>query len=183
MKNKFSFLFATTFFLAPHFSFADDVVKRKPQTLLAGNGAVSESEESKAFQEALQKAQGGDAEAQFKVGKNYQSGNSKAGIVAKDLALAESWYLKAARQGHHGAILATHYIYSEKAREAVRKKKNDSDAIAEAIKWSLLSRGLEKWKWDKWDVVPLTEATKAEGEKRAKAFRDENNLTVKSYGK
>jgi hypothetical protein len=56
----------------------------------------------------LESAQKGDAEAQFELGKNYETG--RIGLP-KDLALAEHWYREAAAQGDSFAEASLGILY------------------------------------------------------------------------
>lgn len=60
------------------------------------------------FQEALRKAQQGDAEAQFDCGERYFHGDG----VPQDDAEAFRWFLKGAEQGHVQAQASTGLLYA-----------------------------------------------------------------------
>ena len=69
--------------------------------LLAGGCALFPPR-AESFDSLLARAEAGDAEAQFKVGKHYQTGDKHKG-VEQDYAQAAIWLRKAAEQGHAAA--------------------------------------------------------------------------------
>ena len=63
---------------------------------------VSVSDEERIIQELQQKAEAGDAEAQYKLGNRYYYGT----FVEKDYGKAVYWYTKAAEQGDVAAQIS-----------------------------------------------------------------------------
>lgn len=131
------------------------------------------TEAYRAYLQKLKDAEAGDARAQFGLGFTYLNGNQSLGIT-KDVASAEKWFLKSAKQGNHDAFEFLHMMHSFRAGELARKNLNDSEEVAEEVKWYLLRFDRSKYPNDK----PMTRETKAEGEARAKAFRQENGLKI-----
>ena len=61
----------------------------------------------KAYEEFLPLAEGGMAAAQYKLGLMYENGRG----VPKDLAMAETWYSRAAEQGYSSAAYNLGFVY------------------------------------------------------------------------
>ena len=133
---------------------------------------AGESEEKKAFKETLKKAEMGDPSAQSEVGAIYAGGNSNLGIKS-DRKIGKEWYLKAANQGYQPVYSKLSMFHAMGANFYQSYGLNQSDEIAESVKWVLLSRNIETYPSLEWAFGKMSESTKAEGERRAKAFRDE----------
>lgn len=146
-------------------------------TPLAGFSADSEA--TKAFKESLKKAQAGDPEAQCEIAKIYIDGNTSFGIKS-DRKLAKSWFQKAANQGHESAYQLLSKFHAMGALFYQAYGLNQSDEIAESVKWDLVYRDKETYPSLEWMHGKMSQTTKAEGERRAKAFRDEQAKRDKS---
>jgi TPR repeat protein len=133
----------------------------------------------------LQKGQQGDSVAQYQLGRGYDRGFSEnktrgeGGFPKRDETVALDWYLKSAVQGNVEATRAM----SDKSRfkNGQSIKAGDDDALAEQIKWSLLSSGYEKYstRLKNYNGIMITDQIRADGELRAKTFRDQNKLVAK----
>jgi TPR repeat protein len=135
-------------------------------------GLSADNEATKAFKEDLKKAEGGDPKTQCEIASIFAGGNLSLGIKA-DRKIAKSWYLKAVNQGYAPAY---HKLSMFHALEAVMCKArgvSESEEIAESIKWVLIHRNKEEYPDRNWAFGQMSESTKAEGERRAKAFRAE----------
>jgi hypothetical protein len=133
---------------------------------------AGESEEKKAFLETFKKAEMGDPSAQCEIGSIYAGGNSNLGIKA-DRKIAKSWYQKAANQNHNPAYELLYKFHAMGANFYQAYGVNQSDEIAESVKWDLIYRDKESYPSLEWLYGKMSESTKAEGERRAKAFRAE----------
>lgn len=131
-----------------------------------------DNEESKIFQETLVKAEMGDPSAQCEMGAIYAGGNSKLGIKS-DRKLARAWYLRAAYQGCQPSYHKLSMFHAMGANFYHAYGLNQSDEISESVKWDLLHRNKETYSSLQWAFGRMSESTKAEGERRAKAFRAE----------
>ena len=144
---------------------------------------AGESEEKKAFKETLKKAEMGDPSAQSEVGAIYAGGNSNLGIKS-DRKIGKEWYLKAANQGYQPVYSKLSTFHAMGANFYQSYGLNQSEEIAELVKWFLLSRNSESYPSLEWLGGKMSESTKAEGERRAKAFRAEQaNKTPARSGK
>jgi len=133
---------------------------------------VADSEEKKAFRETLKKAEMGDPSAQCEIGDIYAGGNSNLGIKS-DRKVGRAWYQKAINQGYQPVYSTLSKFHSMGANFYQAYGLNQSDEIAELVKWYLLSRGIESYPSLQWLGGKMSESTKAEGERRAKEFRAE----------
>jgi len=133
---------------------------------------AGESEEKKAFNETLKKAEMGDPKAQSEIGAIYVGGNTKLGIKS-DRKIGEAWYLKAANQGYQPVYNKLATFHANGAHSYKFYGLNQSEEIAESVKWDLLYRKIESYPSLGWAFGKMSESTKAEGERRAKAFMDE----------
>jgi TPR repeat protein len=135
---------------------------------------IPDSEEFRAFKEALQKAEDGDSKAQCVIGLSYLVGSEKKGIQ-KNEATAEAWYLKAAKQGNKTAFKQLREIHGRRAGELRAKGKSDTEEVAEFLKFGLLL-GRDQ------DLLSseISDSTKAEAKRRAAKFRQENGLPAAS---
>ncbi|KAF9976306.1 hypothetical protein BGZ73_008794 [Actinomortierella ambigua] len=103
-----------------------------------------------AMLELLDKANAGDAEAQYEVGQAYEDGREKAGITV-DYRQAADWYHKAADQGHVRAQYCLGVMYRggcdgvEKDDEAsvswIRKAVEQDDAEAKVLLGVMYEQG------------------------------------------
>ena len=131
------------------------------------------SEEAKVFAEFMAKVAANDPVALETYGVYLLTGSNA--YVQQDQALGISYFEKAAAKGRRGACvsLAMHYeARANRSRHASpsdpqRETGNESDLIAESIKWALLSGTSEKVILTKPGVSDLT---KAEGLRRAGAW-------------
>lgn len=81
-----------------------------PALVFAGIVAFAQSPPQKPLRERLlESAQKGDADAQFELGKNYETG--RIGLP-KDLAQAQHWYHAAADQGDPYALASLGIMYN-----------------------------------------------------------------------
>jgi TPR repeat protein len=135
-------------------------------------GFSADNEATKAFKEDLKKAGAGDPEAQCAIGSIYAGGNTSLGIKA-DRNIANSWYLKAANQGYKPVYGKLSMFHALEAVMCKARGASESEEIAEHIKWFLVSQNKEKHRNREWAFGQMSESTKAEGERRAKAFMDE----------
>jgi TPR repeat protein len=133
---------------------------------------IADSEEKKAFRETLKKAEMGDPSAQCEIGAIYAGGNSNLGIKA-DRKLGRAWYQKAANQNYQPVYHTLSMFHAMGANFYQAYGLNQSDEIAESIKWALLSRNTESYPSLAWAFGKMSESTKVEGERRAKEFRAE----------
>jgi TPR repeat protein len=133
---------------------------------------AGESEEKKAFRETLKKAEMGDPKAQSEIGGIYAGGNTNLGIKA-DRKIGKAWYLKAANQGYQPVYSKLSMFHAMGANFYQSYGLNQSEEIAELVKWFLLSRNTESYPSLEWLGGKMSESTKAEGERRAKTFRAE----------
>ena len=133
---------------------------------------AGESEEKKAFNETLKKAEMGDPKAQSEIGAIYAGGNTNLGIKS-DRKIGKAWYLKAANQGYQPVYSKLSMFHAMGANFYQSYGLNQSEEIAELVKWFLLSRNTESYPSLEWLGGKMSESTKAEGERRAKAFMDE----------
>jgi TPR repeat protein len=140
---------------------------------------AGESEEKKAFKETLQKAEMGDPKAQSEIGAIYVGGNAKLGIKS-DRKIGEAWYLKAANQGYQPVYNKLATFHANGAHSYKFYGLNQSEEIAESVKWNLLYRKIESYPSLEWAFGKMSESTKAEGERRAKTFMDEQAKKAKS---
>ena len=81
------------------------------------------------FEDALQKAQKGDAEAQYELGRIYETG---ARMINSDISTAKKWYRLAREQGYEDAVSALSRIYRdeelmERRRRHEWHKKHDAN--------------------------------------------------------
>jgi TPR repeat protein len=153
----------------PFASYSKEKTKA-PQSLPAL--PVGESEERKAFKETLKKAEMGDPKAQSEIGAIYAGGNSNLGIKS-DRKIGKAWYLKAASQGYQPVYHTLSMFHAMGANFYQAYGLNQSDEIAESVKWVLLSRNIETYPSLEWAFGKMSESTKAEGERRANSFRAE----------
>jgi len=133
---------------------------------------AGESEEKKAFKEDLQRAMKGDPEAQCAIATIYAGGNTSLGVKV-DRNIASSWYLKAANQGYRPVYSKLSMFHALEAVMCKARGASESEEIAEHIKWFLVAQNKEKHRNREWAFGQMSESTKAEGERRAKAFMDE----------
>jgi TPR repeat protein len=134
------------------------------------SSGVPDSEEFRAFKEALLKAEGGDSKAQCGIGLLYLVGNEKIGIK-KNESTAESWYLKAAKQGNKTAFKQLREIYGRRAGELRVKGKSDTEEVTEFLKFGLLFGRDQDFLSSQ-----ISDSTKAEAKRRVAQFRLENGL-------
>jgi TPR repeat protein len=142
-------------------------------------GLSADNEATKVFKENLKNAQAGDPEAQCEIAKIYVDGNTSFGIKA-DRKVAKSWYQKAANQGHKPAYLSLSKFHAMGALFYQAYGLSQSDEIAESVKWDLIFRDKESYPSLEWMHGKMSQATKVEGELRAKAFRAEQAKKAKS---
>ncbi len=142
-------------------------------------GFSADNEATKVFKENLKKAQAGDPEAQCEIAQIYVDGNASLEVKA-DRKVAKSWYQKAANQGHEPAYLSLSKFHAIGANFYQAYGLNQSDEIAESVKWDLLYRDKEIYPSLNWMYGKMSESTKAEGERRAKAFRAEQAKKTQS---
>ena len=142
-------------------------------------GFSADNEATKAYKENLKKAQAGDPEAQCEIAKIYIDGSTALGVKA-DRKLAKSWYQKAANQGHEPAYLLLSKFHAMGANFYQAYGLNQSDEIAESVKWDLIYQDKESYPSLNWMYGKMSQATKAEGELRAKTFRAEQAKKGKS---
>ena len=142
-------------------------------------GFSADNEATKAFKEDLKKAGAGDPEAQCAIGSIYAGGSTSLGIKA-DRNIANSWYLKAANQGYKPAYLSLSKFHAMGALFYQAYGLSQSDEIAESVKWYLIYRDKESYPSLEWMHGKMSQATKAEGELRAKAFRADQAKKAKS---
>jgi TPR repeat protein len=134
-----------------------------------------DSEAYRAHLDLVKDAEAGDAKAQCSLGLIYQRGSVKLGVV-KDAETGEKWFIKSAKQGNTLAFSHLYTLHVDRARALVAKGLSDSDEVAEQVKWYVLLSGRAEYKVSN---RTISRETKAEGEARAKTFRDENGLKVK----
>lgn len=72
-------------------------------------GPLHAAPDKKVLADLLPKAEAGDAEAQYQLGKNYAYNNN---LGSSDERLAEEWFIKAANQNHLGAIIGLTDLYA-----------------------------------------------------------------------
>jgi TPR repeat protein len=133
---------------------------------------IADTEEIRAFKEILAKAKAGDAKAQFYVGSVYFQGAEKSKGVKKDEAEAESWFLKAAKQGDRNAFIRLRLIHFSRARALKQKGMNDTEELTNAFMYSVL---LGQSGWSPNNGV-VTEATIDEAKRRASQFKIDNGI-------
>ena len=170
---------------------ADEIRK-----LIGSNAAMNKSKDlalpvvpvarmSADFQALLHKAEQGDPIAQCQLGRGYDRGFSEnktrgeGGFPKRDETVALVWYLKSAVQGNVEATRAMSDKSHFKNGRSIQA--GDDDALAEQIKWSLLSSGYEKYSKSITNNsgIVITDQIRADGELRAKTFRDQNKLVAK----
>jgi TPR repeat protein len=133
---------------------------------------VPDTEELRAFRERVRKAEAGDPVAQCDVGLTYLVGNERRLGVKKDEAIAESWFLKSAKQGNRNAFSRLRSIHGMRAFALKNKGQNDTEELTEALKFGfLLGNDLSV------GVKSISDATKLEAQRRAAQFRLENGLS------
>jgi len=132
---------------------------------------VPDSEEYRAFKERLVKAEAGDSKSQYDIGLTYLIGNEKRLGVKKDESLAESWFLKAAKQGNISALSQLRMIHSRRALALKNKGVNDTEEATECLKFRILLGDRSNSFMDMY-----SDSTKAEAKKRAAKFRSDNGL-------
>jgi TPR repeat protein len=135
-------------------------------------GLSADNEATKVFKENLKNAQAGEPKAQCEIAEIYVDGNASLGVKA-DRKVAKSWYQKAANQGYEPAFLSLSKFHAMGANFYQAYGLNQSDEIAESVKWDLLYRDKEIYPSLNWMYGKMSESTKADGERRAKAFRAE----------
>ena len=146
--------------------------EKKKTAVVVQTPPVADSEEKKIFQELLKKAEMGDPAAQCEIGAIYAGGNSNLGIKA-DRKVGKAWYQKAANQNYKPVYRTLSMFHAMGANFYQAYGLNQSDEIAESVKWDLLSRNAESYTSLEWPFGKMSESTKAEGERRAKEFRAE----------
>ena len=132
---------------------------------------VPDSEEYRAFKERLLKAEAGDSKSQYDIGLTYLAGNEKRLGIKKDEPLAESWFLKAAKQGNKFALSQLRMIHSRRALALKNKGVNDTEEATECLKFRILFGDKSNSFMDMY-----SDSTKAEAKSRAAKFRLDNGL-------
>lgn len=135
-------------------------------------GFPADNEETKSFKEDLKRAESGDPKAQCEIASIFAGGKLALGIKA-DRKIAKSWYLKAANQGYAPVYYKLSMFHALEANECKARRVSESEDVAEHIKWMLVHRNKEEYPDRIWAFGTMSESTKAEGERRAKAFRAE----------
>ena len=163
--------------LSPAFGHCADKVKKQPVAVPAPKVPIPafqppDNETTRAFREDLKKAEGGNPEAQCEIASIFATGNSSLGIKL-DRNIARSWYLKAANQGYGPAFRRLSMLHANEAYMCKTRGESESEEVAEHIKWELIARNKDEYPNRRWTFGNMSESTKAEGERRAKAFRDE----------
>jgi|APGre2960657444_1045066.scaffolds.fasta_scaffold11443_3 hypothetical protein len=139
---------------------------------------VPTSEQKKAYQETLKKAEVGDPEAQYSIGLLCEKFGPNLGFKSENLSGhdvgAHDWFLMAANQAYRPAYSRLYWSHSKRALLSREYKYDKSNEIAESIKWHLLNRNIDSDPSLKLPLgLTMSESTRAEGERRAKAFRAE----------
>ena len=126
-------------------------------------------EQKRVFEELKSKAAAGDSESQYWMGKWYLVGH-EPGMPKTDKKMAEFWLQKAAEKGYKPAFNDLSAMYYDKF--AYSKERNPDD-LAEACKWRFLEINNDEFirTLKFFNIFPLSEKTRADGEARAKKFR------------
>ncbi len=117
-----------------------------------------------AFNELKAKALTGNLESLFSLAQKYNSG--VRGICTQDKKLAFDLYLYTANSGHKEAQL---YLFRYYQRAAMKDPKHSADLLAEACKWAIISGEI---------ISGISDATRAEGIKRAGEFAVNKNIDI-----
>jgi TPR repeat protein len=135
-------------------------------------GAQTSTEDQLIHRELVAKAESGDLRSQVQLGNRFMLGNARAGVV-KDLAAAESWFLKAAAQGYAPAFERLAEIHFDEASRLSSMGRVETEELVEGYKWSILAGSMSAPR-------TLSQSTKNEAARRAEAWRMQAGLPAMS---
>jgi TPR repeat protein len=125
--------------------------------------AQTSTEDQLIHNELVAKAESGDLRSQVQLGNRFMLGNVRAGVV-KDLAAAESWFLKAAARGYAPAFERLAELHFDEASRLSSMGRVETEELVEGYKWSILAGSMSASR-------TLSQSTKNEAARRAEAWR------------